>query len=646
MNLNKIKDYFFNNILLFAFVFFSLINTTLLRCLTVKNYFSFQPVIADLFVLLIISAFSNLLSKRKQFRYFLIWTIIIVIICIINSVYYTNYISYASISLISTALEVVDVGNAIVENVMEIKDLTYIWQIFAFIICYKYLKKYKLLGNINKKEERKTNFKNNLINALIFLILFLFTLNPTKIDRLLNKWNREYVVMHYGALVYQINDFFQTITLNITEIFGYDKAYKEFREFYSIEKEKKINEYTNIFLDKNIIVIHAESIQNYVLDLEINGKLVAPNLTKLSKEGIYFSNFYSQESVGTSSDTEFTFATSLMPANTGTVFKTYADRTYISIQNLLKDKGYYTFSMHANKCDFWNRKVMHENLGYNKFYCYLENYELNETIGLGLSDKSFFKQSIPYIKEHSNEKFYATLIMLTNHTPFSDIVNYNNFNVSNEYIDKNGKKAIDPYLEDTVIGNYLKSVNYADETIRELLDDLDKEGLLDNTIVIIYGDHDAKIKKEEYEKYLNYDKKTGKYLEKTDKNYIVIDDYDYEINRKVPFIIWSKEKKFNIKVDTLMGMIDVMPTLGNMFGFENKYALGNDIFALEENVVVFPDGNWLTDKIYYNYQKDEGKLLNETRQISKKYIDYYNKYAEKFIDISNHIITYDLLNEK
>ena len=636
--LTKIKEYFLNNSLAFLFVILSLINTTLLRFVTVGNYFEIGPVIADIFGLIVLVLLSFIFKSKHRFKYFLFWTFIIVIVSVINSIYYTNYISYASISLLKTATQVVDVGNAVVENVLEIKDLFYIWQIPVFIILYKLLKK----KGIIKVNSERGSIKKILINELILLILFCFTLSPTRIQRFFNKWNREYIVMHYGCVIYQYNDIVQTITSNFNELFGYDSAYKEFREYYDKNKyEKKTNEYTDIFKDKNVIVIHGESMQSFAMDLSFNGKEVTPTLNKLAKEGIYFSNFYAVESVGTSSDTEFTFNTSLMPSSIGTVFMSYYDRNYVSIPKLMKENGYTTFSMHGNTCDFWNRETMHMNLGYDKFYCYTKSYKIDETIGLGLSDKSFFKQSIPIIKENSNNKFYSILIMLSNHTPFSDINGISNYDISYTYIDSEGNEVKDNHLEGTIMGNYLKSVNYADEALGEFLDGLDKEGLLDNTIVIIYGDHDAKIKKNEFEKFYNY--KDGKYLTEKDKGYVEFDDYDYELNRKVPFIIWSKDEEYNTEVTKLMSMLDVQPTLGNMLGFENEYALGHDIFSIDENVIVFPDGNWLTDKMYYNYQKDEGKLLNGNDSVSSKYIDKYNDYAYDLINISDDIIVYNLL---
>lgn len=69
------------------------------------------------------------------------------------------------------------------------------------------------------------------------------------------------------------------------------------------------------------------------MNLSFNNKEVTPNLNKLAKEGIFFSNFYSEVGVGTSSDAEFTFNTSLMPSNKGTVFVNYFDREYVATRD-------------------------------------------------------------------------------------------------------------------------------------------------------------------------------------------------------------------------------------------------------------------------------------------------------------------------
>ena len=483
--------------------------------------------------------------------------------------------------------------------------------------------------------------------------MFISLLTSRDISRLGKQWNRESIVMEFGIYTYQLNDLNSTVKASLNPLFGYDKSAKEFREFYdNREVEKSNNKYTNMFKGKNVLVIHAESIQNFALDVEFNGVPVAPNLKKLSKEGLYFSNFYSEESVGTSSDTEFTFASSLMPSSSGTVFMNYFNRDYPTIQKKLKEKDYYTFSMHGNNCSFWNRQTMHKSLGYDDFYCHKKDYDIDETIGLGLSDKSFFRQSVPILekinKEHKN--WYGTLIMLTNHTPFTDIDEVSDYKVTKtvEIENDNGEKETveRKYMEGTVLGSYFKSVHYADEALGQLLADMDEKGLLDNTIVVIYGDHDNKIKKSEYNRFYNYDAETDSMIKKNDERYTNVDYYFYELNRKVPFIIWSKNKKLETEVTKVMGMIDVQPTLGNMLGFSNEYALGHDIFNIDENVVVFPSGNWLTDKMYYSQSKSAGKILNSDETVAEDYIKNNNKYSEKIIKISNDVIIYDMIKKQ
>ena len=651
------KEYFQTNVLFTVFTLSSVINGCLLRFFTVGNYFAIRPILADLSVVLFIGAFGYFIKPKKQFKYFFSWTIVFTIICIIHSIYYNNYVSFASLSLLGTSTQLGGMDAKVIENIMEIKDISYIWAIVTMWFVNVSLKKRNYYERAGKKERGKVRAINTWIVGFIVLIVFGLTLTGVDFSRLAKQWNREYIVMKFGIYIYQINDVIASLKPQISPLFGYDNAAKEFREYYdSKDNEKQTNEYTDIFKDKNVIVIHAESIQNFVLDVEFNGKPVAPNLKKLSSEGLYFSNFYAQESVGTSSDTEFTFNTSLLPVSSGTVFVSYWDREYVTIPKLLKEKGYYTFSMHGNNCDFWNRKTVHKKLGYDKFYCYTEDFDIDETIGLGLSDKSFFRQAIPKIKQISeaNEHFYGTMIMLTNHTPFTDIENYSDYEVDYKYEKVNevtGEKETvsAPYLEGTTLGSYFKSVNYADSALGQFIDDLDEEGLLDDTILVIYGDHDAKIKKKEYEKYYNYIPETDSIKDKDDPTYVEVDYYQYELNRKVPFIIWSKDGEYQDEITKVMGMYDALPTLGNMIGISSPYQLGHDIFNVESNIVVFPDGNWLTDTMYYNSQKEESKLLDTDEPVSDDYVIKNSESASKMIDISNNIIVYDLIakaNEK
>ena len=650
-----ISSYLKNNRLSIVYIVVCVLNSTLLRIFTMptmENYLSFKPIIADLAVVTIIGSFSYLFKGKKRYIYLLVWAVIFTAICTINSAYYTFYTSFASVSMLSLTQYIGEVGDAVVENVLQIKDLVYILPLIFFIYYYHRLAK-KDKYKIYSKTTRIKKFKNTIITGAVILFLFIISLSSLEISRFVKQWNREYIVMRFGIYMYQGNDIIASIQPKISAMFGYDDAKKEFNEYYKDRKDEQdySNEYTNIFEGRNVIVIHAESMQDIALNRTFNGEEVTPNLNRLIEEGLFFTNFYSQVSVGTSSDTELTFNTSLMPTQNGTAFVSYFDRTYIATPSLMKEKGYYTFSMHANNADFWNRRAMHGSLGYDKFYS-KEIYDVDKenVIGLGLSDKEFFAQSVEKIKKISeeHEKYYGLLITLTNHTPFSDTDKYGEFSVTmkttvtNE--DGTTKEIEAPYLEGTKLGNYFKSVHYADAALGEFFQAMDEAGLLDNTVVILYGDHDARLPRSDYNLMNNYDPVTDSVKSKDDETYEEYDSFDYELDRKVPLLIWTKDGKVKGKVDYTMGMYDVMPTIGNMLGFYNKYALGHDIFETKENnIVVFPNGNWITDKMYYNSQKGEYKLLKD-EIIDEDYISKNNEYAEKLLDVSNKAIVFDLFN--
>lgn len=627
------------------FIISNLINGLIIRIVTVKNGLFISPLLVDLGFLILVTLISLTIKKEKRIRYFITLSIIFNIVCIVNSIYYHYYSSFASISLIANITFASDVSDAIVENVLKAVDLIYIWQTITLVIIYKKTNKKEY---IKHKENKKKLVKTGLITSLsLFAVAALFMpLNAW--SRLYNLWNRESVVMNHGIYVYQLDDFIQSLTPKITSVLGHDKALKKVTDYY---KENKYtpsnNEYTNMFKGKNIIVIHAESMQKFAMDLTFNNKEATPNLNKLANEGIFFSNFYSQVGVGTSSDAEFTFNTSLMPSTKGTVFVNYFDRDYISIPKLLKEQGYYTYSMHANTGEFWNRNTMHKSLGYDKFYS-KDSYIIDETIGLGLSDKSFFKQSVnimKQVKKEENKPFYSLLIMLSNHTPFSDLALMEDYKTTIDVTIDNQTVTRD-YLNNTTMGNYLRSVHYADSAIGEFIDNLDKEGLLENTVLVIYGDHDARLDFEDFNLLYNYDPITDTIKTENDEGYIPYTKYNYELDRKVPFIIWTKDQNYNLNVNTPMGMIDVLPTLGNMVGIHSDYQLGKDVMNIkgDDNTVTFIDGSFLTSKVYYNSPKGEIYSINN-EPITEEYIKERAKKSSDLIEVSNDIITYDFIKE-
>ncbi len=646
-----IINYLKNNRLFLSYVILNLICVTLLRGLTVANWFNVEPLLFDLSIILFLGSFGYLFKAEKQNIYFFIISSLYLMICFINGIYYTFYSSFASFSLLSAIGQVGEVGDAVLEK-LNIVHFIYFVPLIFLICIYKKLKRINYFNVVKKIEKNKIMFFSTIIVSICLISINCIMLDATAISRLNKQWNREFIVERFGIIIYQGNDLVHTLKSKVNTLFGYDEAYRQFIDFYSNkEEEVSDNKYTNIYKGKNVIFVHMESMMSFFVDLEINGTEITPNLNKLTKEGLYFSNFYPEISVGTSSDTEFTLNTSLLPVTSGTVFVSYYDRNYVSIEKLLSDKGYYTFSMHANKASMWNRNKMHPSLGYQDMF-FKESYDIDEVVGLGLSDVSFFKQIVPILTqiENENKNYMGTIITLSNHTPFNDLDKYGELDLSYTKKEVSESKEeiteVYDYLENTKLGNYIKSAHYADMALGQFINSLYENNIMDNTVFVFYGDHDAKLSRSEFNYYYNFDFETGKIKDDSDPTYINYDYYANELNKKTPLIIWTKDKKVKKEIKYYMGMIDVLPTLGNMLGIKSEYALGHDIFETKwNNIIPFPNGNFLTKKVYYNNNKEEYKPLTDD-PIDEEYIKECKEYTENIIKISNNIIVYDLINNE
>lgn len=648
------KTFALTNRQFMSFVILLTIETAILGISTLGfKTWGIQSLTFDLSVIILLGSVGYLLKPKKQYVYFQSIISVVTLICLINGIYYTFYNSFVTVGLIESLGQVNTVTDAVFDKLTPF-HLIYLVFPIIFYFVHKSLSDHNYFNYVSKIEKGKKNFGTVMLVGVIALCVNIVTLTSTDISRLVKQWNREYIVERYGILVYQINDVAQSAQSRLFSYFGYDEAAQKFIEFYNDKDTTKTkNKYTGIYEGKNIVFIHMESMMTMFVNREVYGQEITPNLNKLIKEGLYFNNFYPQVSVGTSSDSEFTLSTSLMPALSGTVFVNYYDRNYTSIQKLLKEKDYYTFSMHGNSSGMWNRSQMHKSLGYDKFYS-KEYFNVTDenSIGLGISDHDFFEQIIPYLEEieEDNKNYMGTIITLTNHTPWDGGDAYGEFDLSTivERTDEDGitRTVVDDYLESTKIGKYVRSVHYADQALGEFIDALYENNLFDNTVIVFYGDHDARLNAKEYNTLFNYDPYLGRLREEGEENYIEYDYYANELNRKTPLLIWTKDHKYKGEFSYYMGTIDVLPTLGNMFGFESDYALGHDIFDVKnDNIVIFPNGNFLTESVYYNNTKSEYRILNDTETITltDDYIEDIKKYTEKILELSNSIIVYNLI---
>ena len=657
-----LSTYIYNNKMYCIYALISSVLMFTIRLLTTNVYLTIYPILVDLALILILGAFSFFFKTHlKRFIYLECLLTLHSVVCVINAIYYTYYASFGSITELGSLGQVKTVKEAFYEH---LNPLQFIYLIAPFVFYFIYKKAKKKLPDIKKGKKylRKKFWKTVGVSLLIASLSFI-TATRSDYSRLYKQWNRPYVVNRFGLILYHTMDIVNYLSSHVTTIFGMDNALYETQEFFNNNTEyKESNKYTGMFEGHNVIFVHLESVQSFLMNLEFNGEYVLPTVRKLASEGMYFTNFYPQISLGTSSDTEFSLLTSLMPSNTGTVFTNFYNRKYVTLAKLLSDKDYYTFSMHGNDFTMWNRNNAHPNLGYKEFY-FKDKYDVTEeeSMNLGITDSAFFRQSMKYLEdiEKNNTNYMGTVITLSNHSPYIFLDKYTEYDLSGEYevtdpeTDIVTKQKLD-YLTGTSIGNYIISSHSADLALGEFINYINESEYFNNTIFVFYGDHDPRLSSDQYNYFYNYDPVSEDLLSSDDKDYYDYNEGRHIENRKTPLIIWSKNENIrNLiqgEIDYPMGMIDIMPTIGNMLNVTNPYAIGYDIFNVKENnVVSFPNGDFITKDYIYDCSKDtiydiETKEVINKEDLNTEKIDALKDYVSDRISISNNIIHYDLIN--
>ncbi|WMM23734.1 LTA synthase family protein [Tissierella sp. MB52-C2] len=573
-------------------------------------YFKFENtmmLVANLGMCIILLSIVILISNKKKSLGLLIFNLIFSFILFSDTVYYRYYYSALSVTTIYQIGFVGSLGDSIL-SLVKIKDLVYILDIpvIVFILfLFNRLFKENFFHRNNRESFLKRVFKTLVISMAGILLIFISFKNA---DTSTFSYDNNHIIKHGGIAYYHYYDI-KEFTKNT--IFRNRKMNnKELEEFEAYFNNRDIEDtnHRGISQGKNLIVIQVEALQEFVINARTpSGEEITPNLNALINESLYFDNIYYQTGGGNTSDAELLSNASMYPAKEGSAYFLYPTNTYNSIGNILKNKGYGTYASHANNPTFWNRSIMYNALGFDEFFSN-EKFEINEYVGWGLGDKSFYKQTIDKINKE--EPFYSFMISLSSHYPF-------NFKYFEEYKFDVGK------YEGTFLGYYLKAANYADDAIGSLMDYLKEQGLYDNTLIVIYGDHQA-VPKDNAEELMEF----------TGREY---SEFQWIELQKVPLLIHDISIKDYQTISKTGGQIDILPTIGNLMGFDVPYALGKDLLNTNEGYAVLRNSNVITD--VFTYISGENKVYNkETGE--EMDIDLYEA---KIKELQNHLYISDLV---
>ncbi|HUX46372.1 MAG TPA: LTA synthase family protein, partial [Desulfosporosinus sp.] len=271
--------------------------------------------------------------------------------------------------------------------------------------------------------------------------------------------------------------------------------------------------------------------------------------------------------------------TSVYPVRQGSTFFRFPGNTYNSLPKILESHGYNTLAIHPDKGGYWNWRQALTAIGFQKTID--ESYfQMDERIGLGISDRSYLRQVGSVIKAEK-QPFYTFLVTLTSHAPFDLPTQYRDL-------------KLDPVLDESKLGGYFQSIHYTDQQIGAFIDKLDKDGLLDNTVIALYGDHTG----------------VHKFYDDEIKQLKNPESWWLEGHLQIPLIIYSKGMTGE-KIKTTGGQIDILPTLAYLMGVDRKEyegtAMGRNLLNTNRDFAVLASGK-LVGSLPSDKERESAKL--------------------------------------
>ncbi|AND84589.1 sulfatase-like hydrolase/transferase [Clostridium tyrobutyricum] len=578
------------------------------------------PIIASILVFL---GISLILKEKTRISFLYIANIVISAMLIADVMYYRYFKDIITVSSVKNAKMLGDVSSS-VASLFNFKDVFYILDVFVLIPFERMYKRLK--QNSLKISNRIPGFLILIALGVVVNAGTLYNVSKTQPTLLTAMSNRIYLTKMIGNIDFHAVDAFNFVSTNIKNSKKLpEERVEKIKDFLKQnDQQSGQTKFQGKYSGKNLIVIQVEALQQFVINQKVNGKEITPNLNRWIKKSMYFDNYYYQVAGGTTADAEFMSNNSLYPAQSGAAYYTYSGNTYNSLGVALKNKGYYTAAMHGNTEGFWNRNVMYKAEGFDDFFGQ-HSYNVDEIIGLGLSDKSFLNQSIEKM-EKFKQPYYQFVVTLTSHFPYdAGSSKYGNFDV--------GK------YKGTFMGNYLQAIHYTDEQLGNYLDTLEKNGTLANSVVAIYGDHFA-IPKDKMDQLYNF--------ENVDNQ----NDYTWFKYQKVPLIMHFPDGMNSGVIDhSYTAQMDLYPTLANLMGISKQYMFGKDMLNDKSGKVIFRNGSFIDGKNLYvswansYYDLATGKPVQETAKL-KEEKDEYTEELQYSDDLLNHNLLKTFLNKE
>ena len=619
--LTKTKLGFFTVVVVFFWIKTYLTYITKFNLGVVGSMQNFLLLINPLPTAILLIGIGLFFKGRKSYWIMVIIDFLLSLWLFSNILYYREFSDFLSTSIIKTSGSTSDNLGKSIAGITKGTDFL----VFLDVVIIVLLIAFKVF----KIDVRRLKLKVSLLIEGLAVVLIGTNLTMAQKDRpglLTRTFDNNYIVKYLGLNAFAVYDGVKTAQNNAIMAKANHSDLKTVQSYIKKNYIAPNPEYYGVAKNKNVLVIHLESFQQFLIDYKWHGKEVTPNLNKLyhANDTISFDNFFNQVGQGKTSDAEMMLENSIFGLQSGSAMSSYGtSNTFESAPAILGQKAGYTSAvMHGGAGSFWNRDNAYKSFGYDYFMplSYYQNKK-GYYLGYGIKDKLFFDQSIKYM-EHLPQPFYLKMITVTNHYPYD-------LDKKNQSIDKTdtGDKTVDGYVQ---------TAHYLDQAIGELMSYLKKSGLEKNTLIMLYGDH--------YGISGNHHKASAQLLDKDSFN-----NFDNLQFQRVPLMFHMPGLKGGIN-HTYGGEIDVRPTLFNLLGIndQNMIQFGHSLLAKNApQIVAQRNGDFITPKYSkvegsYYYTQSGKQITHPSKKVKAQLASISNTVTTE-LSLSDRVITGNLL---
>ena len=597
------------------------------------SYQTFLAVINPLPISLLLIGLALYVKRTKLFYSLAFGIYLLLFVWLIsNSIYYREFTDFVTVNTMLASSKVSAGLGAAALELFHPWDVIYIldFPILAFLFLKKWIRM------DNRPFNKRASFAVTSLSAMLFSAnLFLAEIDRPEL--LTRGFSNYYVVRALGLpafLGYSAN---QTYAANKERSKASEADLKPVEEYIQQHYAKPNPEYFGMAKGRNVIYIHLESFQQFLIDykLNVNDKEyeVTPFLNSLyhSNETFAFSNVFNQVKAGKTSDAETMIETGLFGLNQGSFMVNYGGtNTQQAAPFILSKNGYNSSAVfHGNAGSFWNRNTAYKQWGYNYFFdaSYFTKQNSSNSFQYGLNDKYMLRDSIKYL-ERLQQPFYTKFITVSNHYPYTT-------SLSGDDLGFPLAKT-----QDETINGYFATANYLDSSIKAFFDYLKESGLYKNSIIVLYGDH-----------YGISNSRNPSLAPLLDKNSETWSSYDNAMLQRVPYMVVIPGMDEGRIIDTYGGEIDMLPTLEHLLGIDSQKFLqvGQDMLSPDHNqIVAFRSANYFVTPEYTSYSgrtyyTKTGDEITNPDDKTKADLDKIREAANLQLKISDSIQTGDLL---